>query len=93
MLGKMKRNQKRSRGPTGHSARSVARGLARQGIAPLDVPQLQELLEVVGEGARVLAGLLGDGLDGGVSGGQGREDGVVEGDLAQLFAQQEVGLV
>jgi hypothetical protein len=36
--------------------------------------------------------LPGDVLDGGLAGGDGRKDGVVEGDLAQLLPQEEVGL-
>jgi hypothetical protein len=67
-------------------------GLAGQGVAPLDVAELDELLEVVGEASRLLARLLGDLLDGGMAGGEGREDGVVDRDFAQLFPQQEVGL-
>src|SRR5215203_143058 len=66
--------------------------LARQRVAPLDVTELDELLKVIGEAARILAGLAGDVLDRGVAGGNGREDGVVESDLPQLFPQEEVGL-
>jgi hypothetical protein len=66
--------------------------LPGQGIAPLEVAQLQELLEVVGEVPRVLAGLPGDLLDRAVAGRHGVEHGVIGGDLPELFAQEEVGL-
>lgn len=68
------------------------RGLARQGVAPFDVAELHELLEVVGEVPRVRAGLPGDLLERSVAGGERGQDGVVEGDLAELFAEEEVGL-
>lgn len=68
------------------------RRLSGQGVAPFDVAELHELLEVVGEVPRVRPRLPGDLLDRPVAGGQGGEDGMVEGDFAELFAEEEVGL-
>jgi len=68
------------------------RRLAGQGIASLDVAQLDELLEVVGEAPRVLAPLPGDLLHRALARGDGRQDDVIEGYLPELFPQQEVGL-